>query len=112
MAQFSILPPLTKVAAFFKEVTGQPCEVDTTWSIWITDSDLSHYFDEFRFWYRPCHLKILNDTVAALHVNPAPLLRQLLRPHGLGIQYRKNMWKLVKEKAVKIVEEPITVDWI
>jgi len=54
----------------------------------------------------------MDDTEAGLHVNPSSLLRQLLRPHGLNIQYRRTSWKIVKlTHAIDRIEIDETINW-
>ena len=114
MAQFSELPPLDKINIFVKEVTGSSCEVDAMWTSWlpgdsaVVDSCLS----SFRQCYRPCHLKILNETENGLHSNPCALIRQLLRPHGLTVQFRNKTWKIIRKLKGGLIDVvDIVVDW-
>ena len=114
MAQFTSIPPLTKISIFFKEVTGLDPDIDVIWSAWLPGDP--HVIEEclthLRLCYRPCHLKILDDTEAGLHINPSSLLRQLLRPHGLNIQYRGSRWKIVKiSQAIDRIEVDETLSW-
>jgi hypothetical protein len=109
MAQFTKIPPLETIAIFFKEVTGLDLAQDVIWTAWIPSSDS---LETLRGFYRPCHLKILNDTEAGLHLNPCALLRQLLRPHGLTISYRNKTWKIIRSTTTILIEDvPMQVDW-
>lgn len=117
MSQFSIVPPLKQIAIFFKQVTGTECEVDATWTAWtawtactvFTQVDI---LEDFRPYYRPCHTKILDETASGLYKDPSRLLRQLLRPHGLTLQYRNKVWTLMKINAgLDITEATTVVNW-
>jgi hypothetical protein len=114
MAQFSEMPSLDTIGIFIKEVTGCICELDASWTTWLpgdpttVDSCLS----SFRQFYRPCHLKLLNETEGGMHSNPCALIRQLLRPHGLTIQFRNKTWKIIR-KLKGVCDTPVetVVDW-
>lgn len=109
MAQFTKIPPLETIAIFFKEVTGLDLAQDVAWTKWNAGTET---LDTLRGFYRPCHLKILNDTEAGLHLNPCALLRQLLRPHNLNIEYRNKTWKIIRSTTTILVEDVLTqVDW-
>jgi hypothetical protein len=111
MAQFTKIPPLETIAIFFKEVTGLDLAQDVAWTSWVS-SDTSGSLEVLKGFYRPCHLKILNDTEAGLHMNPCALLRQLLRPHNLNIEYRNKTWKIIRSTTTILVEDVLTqVDW-
>jgi hypothetical protein len=113
MAQFSVSPDIAVVRLFIKEVTGCPCEPDSSWSAWLpgNPTTIDECLQKIRSWYRPCHLKILNETEGGLHSNPCALIRQLLRPHGLTIQYRNKIWKIVKSKKGVTTGDEKVVDW-
>jgi hypothetical protein len=114
MAQFSEVPDLTVVSKFVKEVTGHLCEPDSSWSTWLPGdpNSVAEYLVQIRSWYRPCHLKILNETEDGMHSNPCALIRQLLRPHGLTILYRNKTWKIVKSKKGVTTGDEKVVDWV
>lgn len=115
MAQFSVTPDLTVVSTFIKEVTGCLCYPNSSWSAWLPGepSVVDDCLKTIRTWYRPCHLKILNETEDGLHSNPCALIRQLLRPHGLTILYRNKTWKIIRKlNGVNVNSETGNViDW-
>jgi hypothetical protein len=114
MAQFSELPPLDTISIFIKEVTGCSCEVDASWSSWLTGDSavVDSCLSIIRQCYRPCHLKILDETEAGMHSNPCALIRQLLRPHGLTVQFRNKTWKIIRKLKGGVIDVCETiVDW-
>ncbi len=111
MAQFVVVPPLTKVGGAFFVVTGKVMTVEAGWSKW---NDVSAcMFDVFRPYIRPSHQKILNETIAGVQRNPCALFRQLLRPHGLRIEATSHGWILKEANAGKGVakKDGTTVVW-
>jgi hypothetical protein len=91
-AQFIVIPPLAKVSSYFREATGRPVTPSVTWSTW---NKLSHEsYTEIASYIRPCHSNILDSTRDGLYDTPCALMRQLLRPHGMRIDYRNNVWTL------------------
>ena len=113
MAQFSMQPDLAVVSIFIKEVTGCLCESDSSWSAWLPGDPniIDECLQKIRSWYRPCHLKILNETEGGLHSNPCALIRQLLRPHGLTILFRNKTWKIVKSNKGVSLNDAHIVNW-
>ncbi len=114
MAQFSVIPDMEKISIFVKEVTGKLCEVDTTWTEWSTGNPdtIQACLTFFRTCYRPCHLKLLNELEEGNHSNPCALIRQLLRPHGLTVQYRNKVWKIIRKfKGGMIDDTETVVEW-
>jgi hypothetical protein len=114
MAQFSEPPPLDTIGIFIKEVTGCICEIDATWSSWSPGNPevIDECLSSFRKHYRPCHLKILDETEAGMHSNPCALIRQLLRPHGLTVQFRNKTWKIIRKLKGGVIDVVDTVvDW-
>ena len=102
-AQFIIIPSLHRVSACFTEATGKPLTPNCSWNTWNTISKES--YDEIATYVRPCHSNILDSTRDGLYPNPCALLRQLLRPHGLRIDYRNKVWTLrdadFQEKGIR-----------
>ena len=113
MAQFSVTPDLLIVSTFIKEVTGSLCSPDSSWTIWLPGDPnvVNDCLTKIRSWYRPCHLKILNETEDGLHSNPCALIRQLLRPHGLTILYRNKIWKIIKSNKGVSLNDAHVVNW-
>lgn len=102
-AQFIVIPPLARVSAYFTEATGKPLTPNITWNRWNALS--SETYDEIATYVRPCHSGILDSTRDGLYENPCTLLRQLLRPHGLRIDYRNKIWTVrtaeFQEKGIR-----------
>lgn len=114
MAQFSTQPDLAVVSTFIKEVTGCLCIPESAWSTWLPGDPtiIDECLHKIRSWYRPCHLKILNETEGGLHSNPCALIRQLLRPHGLTVLHRNKMWKIVRKlNGVCLTDAGNIVEW-
>jgi len=114
MAQFTEVPPLTQINIFVKEVTGRICEVDASWSAWLTGDAtiIDTCLTQLRSYYRPCHLKLLIEYMS-LKSNPCNLIRQLIRPYGLTIQYRNSLWKIIRKHKDGIIDigDPNIVSW-
>ena len=91
-AQFVVVPPFSRVSAFFTEATGKPLTNNITWEKWTTLSSTT--YDEIELFIRPCHSSILYSTRDGIYSTPCALMRQLLRPHGFRIEYRNNVWKI------------------
>ena len=110
-AQFVSVPPIEEVHTFFTAATGCMCTVDASWSKWLPlDPD-----DIFVFlpYVRQCHQKLLMETADGSR-DPCAFMRQLLRPHGLLIEFYRNKWTLIENKeAVKTVmkKEGRIVSW-
>jgi hypothetical protein len=112
MSQFVTLPPLEKVALLFLNATGCRFEVDASWKSWkpLTIEKLAW----LRPYIRPCHQKILNDTISGVHATPLALLRQLLRPYEYRIEAGNGGWVLrygKPEKGVRIKQTPKKIVW-
>lgn len=112
--QFTVIPSLAKVADYFQRLTGKQLIIGTYWSAW---RDLnSEQYDVLRQYYRPCHTRVLDDTIAKKYENACVLLRQLLRPHGYKIEKSGASWTLQeittepKQKGVT-TKEGTTVVW-
>jgi hypothetical protein len=97
MAQFIVIPPLQRVAALFSIATTRPLEPEVTWTAWSSIPDT--VLEEFRQYIRPCHHKLLNETLTGK--SPLAFLRQLLRPHGYRIETTTIGWRLTSENAGK-----------
>jgi hypothetical protein len=111
-AQFTVLPPLSKVSYYFKEATGKPLTTTITWNRWI--SLTKEMYDEIEEYIRPCHRSILLATRTGEYSTPCALFRQLLRPYKLRIDYRNNVWTLRERKVVETGIRTIsgcTIDW-
>jgi hypothetical protein len=109
-AQFVQVPSLERVRQIFSFVTGQPFEPHVSWSTWRSPSQED--FAWVRAYIRPCHQKILNDTVAG--ENPCRLMRQLLRPYDYYIDAKAGMWSLRSghvEKGVRECGEK-SIEWV
>ena len=110
-AQFVVTPPVGEVHSLFTAATGCPFHVEVSWSQWKPlDPDSVFCFIPY---IRPCHQKILMETGNSSR-NPCAFLRQLLRPHGFGIEYYRNKWTLKELKAdSKTVgkKEGTVVEW-
>ena len=110
-AQFVATPPLEDVEYLFTAATGCALHVEVTWSQW-KPIDPDNVFC-FLSYIRPCHQKILMETANLLR-NPCALLRQLLRPHGFGIEFYRNKWTLkeLKEELKTVSKkEGTTIEW-
>lgn len=110
MAQFVVVPPLSRVASLFKAATGQVLGPDMSWPSWLDVSAAE--IEAMRPYIRTCHQKILNETLAGKC--PCAFLRQILRPHGYRIETVKSGWALksgppTKGICVKIGKE---IDWV
>ena len=114
MSQFSVIPDLAIVSEFIKEVTGCTSLLDSVWSSWLPGDPnrIAEYLQKIRGWYRPCHLKILNETEDGLQRNPCALIRQLIRPHGLIILYQNKKWKIVRKiTSVSVTNAENNITW-
>jgi hypothetical protein len=92
MAQFVVVPPLSRISLLFEKVTACRFIKENVWKSWtpgiITDYDWLYEF------IRPSHQKLLIETIEGIHVNPCSLLRQLLRPHDYRIERTTYGWTL------------------
>lgn len=91
-AQFIVVPTLSKVSTIFKEATGKPLTSNVTWKSWNTLS--KETYDDIEEYIRPCHRGILEGTIDGTHNTPCALMRQLIRPYGMRIDYRNKTWTL------------------
>jgi hypothetical protein len=112
MSQFMVVPPMVKVAALFKKLTGKELHVEAFWSVWepYETADI----EWLRPFIRPCHQKILNETLSGEQPNPMALLRQLLRPHGMRIESKYGVHTITISSPVgKTIREKegIFMDW-
>jgi hypothetical protein len=112
--QFTVIPSFEKVADYFQRFTGKSMILGTYWSVWHEID--SEQYDVLRQYYRPCHIRVLEDTIAKKYENACVLLRQLLRPHGYKIEKSGASWTLQeisagsKQKGVS-TKEGTTVIW-
>lgn len=109
-AQFVQVPSLERIRQIFTFVTGQPFEPHVSWSKWnaLSQADI----EWVRAYIRPCHQKILNDTVGG--ENPCRLMRQLLRPYDYYIVVKAGNFSLRKGKEEKGVREggEKSIEWL
>jgi hypothetical protein len=99
MAQFSVIPSRHRVEEVFSQATGLKLVEGAIWTQWhdICGSDLS----TLKSYIRPCHQRILMETMAGQQSTPCALLRQLLRPHGWRIHSKRGHFILEKEQEGK-----------
>jgi hypothetical protein len=90
-AQFVEIPPLEDVRGLFTAASGKPFGIGVTWTTWET-VDPDHIL-EFQPYIRPCHQRILLETVNGIQ-NPCAFLRQLMKPHGFNIVVRRHEYHL------------------
>jgi hypothetical protein len=111
-AQFISLPPLADIRELFVMVTGLPFQTNVSWAQWLpVDIDDILIFKPY---IRPCHQKLLMDTINGVQKNVCSFLRQLLRPYGFSIVKRKEFYTLVEIKEnTKLVSKKsgATVVW-
>ena len=114
VAQFMVLPPLQKVSALFMQLTGKTLIEGISWTYWNTYEP--NIIEWLRPYIRPCHQKILNETISGEQPNPLALLRQLLRPHGFRIEaeHGRSFWTVTTAspclKGVH-VKDGVLIDW-
>ncbi len=112
MSQFMVIPPLAKIAALFTKLTEKELHVEACWSTWSPYEPAD--IEWLRPFIRPCHQKILNETISGEQPNPLALLRQILRPHGMRIECKHGaMTVTVASPMIKAVREKegILMDW-
>ena len=97
-AQFISLPPLVDIQELFVKAAGLPFQTNVSWSLWLP-VDIDEILI-FRPYIRPCHQKLLMDTVNGIQKNACSLLRQLLRPYGFSIIKKKKFYTLVEIKEI------------
>ncbi len=91
--QFVVIPSFEKVADYFQRITGKLLCEGVSWNTWRFLE--SEQYDVLRQYYRPCHIRVLEDTITKKYENSCVLLRQLLRPHGYKIEKTNtNSWTL------------------
>lgn len=103
---------MEKVALLFYSATGCRLEVDASWTSWKTVSPASYTW--LRPYIRPCHQRVLNDTINGTYPTPLSLFRQLLRPYEYRIEAGGGHWTLrtaSPEKGVRIKPNPTTIVW-
>jgi hypothetical protein len=105
--QFSELPPISDIGELFLKVTGVKLTLYTTWRTWIL-VDPEEYFI-FQPYIRPCHQRILVETINGVQPNPCAFLRQLLRPYGLHIVKRNNQYKVCELSEQTVGKKPGTL---
>ena len=111
-AQFISLPPLVDIQELFVKATGLPFQTNVSWSLWLP-VDIDEIII-FRPYIRPCHQKLIMDTINGIQKNVCSLLRQLLRPYSFSIIKKKNFYTLVEMKEnAKVVgkKSGVTVVW-
>ena len=111
-AQFNILPPLADIQELFVTAIGLPFQTNVSWTQWLpVDIDDILIFKPY---IRPCHQKLLMDTINGVQKNACSFLRQLLRPYGFSIVKKKDFYTLVETKEnTKLVgkKSGVTVVW-
>jgi len=105
--QFSELPPISDINDLFLKATGVKLTLYTTWSSW-NPVDPEEYFI-FQPYIRPCHQRILVETINGVQPNPCAFLRQLLRPYGLHIVKRNNQYKVCVVSEHTVGKKPGTL---
>jgi hypothetical protein len=97
MAQFGEVPPIECVSALFAKATGKKLSTDVAWTLWqsLDSTDMEWLFG----YIRPCHQKLLIETISGKQKTPLSLLRQLLRPHNLRIQTETVGWSVQPQKT-------------
>lgn len=112
MSQFMVVPSLAKISALFLKLTGKELHMETAWSSWQS-YDVAE-LEWLRPYIRPCHQKILNETISGEQPTALALLRQLLRPHGMRIEQKHNVWNITiaspVPKAIR-EKEGVFMDW-
>jgi hypothetical protein len=89
MAQFVVVPPLSRVRSLFESVTGVKFVPEACWKSWhVVNYDWLYEF------IRPSHQKLLIETIEGVQSTPCSLLRQLLRPHDYRIERTSYGWVL------------------
>lgn len=92
MAQFGLVPPLSRIQTLFEKVSGCRFIKEVVWKSWNL-ADTADY--EWLYEYiRPSHQKLLNETIEGIQENPCSLMRQLLRPHDYRIEKTSYGWTL------------------
>ncbi len=112
MSQFMVVPPLAKIAPLFSKLTGCTLHIDACWSTWAMHT--VEDFEWLRPYIRPCHQKILNETISREQPTPLALLRQLLRPHGMRIEQRNGQYIVVISSPMGggiCEKEGVVIDW-
>jgi len=97
-AQFVALPPLPDIQELFTAATGCPFQINVAWSAWLS-IDVDSLF-VFQPYIRPCHQKLLMDTINGKYKNVCSFLRQILRPYDFSIIKKKNFYTLVEIKEI------------
>jgi hypothetical protein len=92
MAQFVVLPPLSRIRIFFEAATSAKFVPEAAWHSWkpVSTDDIAWLRD----YIRPSHQKILNETMDGIQDSPCSLLRQILRPHDYRIERESYGWTL------------------
>jgi hypothetical protein len=92
MAQFVVVPPLSRIQLLFEKVSGCRFVKEVVWKSW-NPVDTTDY-DWLYEYIRPSHQKLLNETINGVQENSCSLLRQLLRPHEYRIERTVYGWTL------------------
>jgi hypothetical protein len=111
-AQFIVVPTLSKVSIIFQEATGKPLSSNVTWKCWNKLSNET--YEDIEAYIRPCHRGILEGTISGIYSTPCALIRQLIRPYGMKIDYRNKLWTLRdsdenKEKGIRTISGCVIV---
>jgi hypothetical protein len=106
MAQFIVVPPLSRIQLLFEKVTSCRFVKETGWKSWHPTETTDY---EWLYEYiRPSHQKLLNETIDGIQETPCSLLRQLLRPHDYRIERTNYGWTL-KEGRKSVSPSKISV---
>ena len=92
MAQFVVLPPLSRIESLFIKITNCKFVEEAVWKTWKSQPE-----EEYAWLYeyiRPSHQKLLIETIIGTQPNPCSLLRQLLRPYNYRIERMAYGWIL------------------
>jgi hypothetical protein len=106
MAQFVIVPPLSRIKLLFEKVTSCRFANECVWKSW-TPATATDY--EWLYEYiRPSHQKLLIETIDGTQDIPCSLLRQLLRHHDYRIERTNYGWTL-KEGRKSVSPSKVSV---
>ena len=109
-SQFTEVPPLNDIQELFMKASGLKLSLYTTWLVW-KPLDPEDYF-VFQPYIRPCHQRILMETINGQQPNPCSFLRQLLRPYGLLIQKSNSQYKIVEHTNPTVGKKAgLTIVW-
>jgi hypothetical protein len=107
MAQFVVVPAIDRIRRLFELATGAKFTNDACWKSWtpIQTAEYEWLYD----FIRPCHQKLLIETVEGVQENPCSLIRQLLRPHEYRIERTPYGWVLKEGRKAMESGQTISV---